>query len=71
MVSFYVFICDVFQDILIFCRILLCVTIYVAMTSSIFLLLFFEPSGIAFETLQVMLLFCWTKMSILWRKNLG
>ncbi|XP_047964466.1 E3 ubiquitin protein ligase RIN2-like [Salvia hispanica] len=32
--------------------ILLCVTIYSAMPSSIFLLLFFEPSSIAFETLQ-------------------
>ncbi|KAL1550363.1 E3 ubiquitin protein ligase rin2 [Salvia divinorum] len=32
--------------------ILLCLTIYSTMTSSIFLLLFFEPSSIAFETLQ-------------------
>ncbi|XP_057776771.1 E3 ubiquitin protein ligase RIN2 isoform X3 [Salvia miltiorrhiza] len=32
--------------------IFLCLTIYSAMTSSIFLLLFFEPSSIAFETLQ-------------------
>ncbi|XP_042053500.1 E3 ubiquitin protein ligase RIN2-like [Salvia splendens] len=32
--------------------ILLCLRIYSTMTSSIFLLLFFEPSSIAFETLQ-------------------
>ncbi|KAI3471047.1 hypothetical protein Pfo_027710 [Paulownia fortunei] len=32
--------------------ILLCLTIYSASTSSLFLLLFFEPSSIAFETLQ-------------------
>lgn len=57
MVSLYVFIWEVCRHIDLFCRILLCLTIYSAMTSSIYLLLFFEPSSIAFETLQVMLLF--------------
>lgn len=37
-------------------RIRLCLVIYRALVSSMFLLLFFEPFSIAFETLQVLLL---------------
>jgi autocrine motility factor receptor len=37
-------------------RIRLCLVIYRALGSSMFLLLFFEPFSIAFETLQVLLL---------------
>ena len=37
-------------------RIWLCLVIYRTLSSSMFLLLFFEPFSIAFETMQVMLL---------------
>lgn len=63
----YVWCIGTYDNMLIYyCRILLCLRIYSVTTSSMYLLLFFEPSSIAFETLQVLLTFFYTKTSLFW-----